>query len=179
MAKIIFNHIYYFYFLLLFVIYIFAFIIGDINGLDDFYSYNSTSIEVDIPELQMSTSVDIFASILKNNLSVSVIFFISALFSFGLFPIVLIFYNGYIFGHISGCSIHILSLNTILSATLPHAFEFIGLIIFSTVGFYISSEYIIRHNFPKLGIVFSLILAGLFIIVLSAFIESFISIQLN
>lgn len=171
-----FKHKHHIYFLLLCVTYVIAFIVGSLYGVEDFHTYKAIGMDVDIPELKMSAPYDIFLSIVRNNLMVSLTFFISGLFSLGIFPIALAFYNGFIFGNVTGCSTHILSTGDILSATLPHFFEFIGLNLFGALGFYISYEYIVNNRLPKFKQFLLLVTVALSIVVLAAFLESFISI---
>lgn len=171
-----FKYIYYWYFLLLCIIYIISFVIGIYYGKEDFYNFETMRLDITIPELGMSSSFDIFLSILRNNSIVSLVLFVSALFSLGIVPIFLIFYNGFIFGNVLGCCTHILSSSDIFFSTFPHFLEFIGLNIFGTLGFYISFEYIINKQMPKYSLSLLCIISGILIVLIMAFLESYISI---
>lgn len=166
------------YFIVLCVIYIVAFVIGFFNGVDDFNTIEFQKTDAPMSIFQISDSFDLFISIAKNNLEVAFRFFIFGLLSLGIFPPLLSFYNGFVFGNVTGCSTHILSQTEILNATLPHVFEFVGLNLFAAVGFYLSYEYIVKNRFPKIQTAMSLILTAICIVVLAAFSESYISISI-
>lgn len=176
--KLILKHKCCIHFLLLCITYIIAFVVGMSYGVDEPTPNEAINLNANIPEIQMSNSYDIFLSISNHNLYVSLKFFISGLFSLGIFPLALSFYNGFIFGNITGSSTHILCSNDIICATLPHIFEFIGLNLFGTIGFYISFEYITNQRFPQVKKILLLTSVALSIVILAALSESYISIQI-
>ncbi|MDE6227592.1 MAG: stage II sporulation protein M [Muribaculaceae bacterium] len=165
------------YFIGLSVIYIIAFIIGVFYGREDYQIFKTIEFDILVPELQMEDSFEIFISILKNNLTVALLFFLSALFSLGILPIPLMFYNGFIFGNVWGCSTKFLCIKDILSASLPHSLEFMGLIIFGVAGFQISYEHLINKQKPSYTFISRLLISGILIITVNALLESYISIR--
>ncbi|MCM1051577.1 MAG: stage II sporulation protein M [Paenibacillus sp.] len=178
--KIQLKHNYYNYFVILCLIYIIALLIGLSFGIEEFNTIGTiNNFDIDIPELEISNSHDAFFSILKHNFIVSIKSLLLGLLSFGVLPLVLSFYNGFIFGNIIGSSSHILTSEDILWATLPHSFEFIGMNLFGVVGFYFCSEYVENNRFPKIKKILSMIFVATIIIVLAALFESYISIRFN
>lgn len=171
-----FKYKYYLYFSLLCIVYIISAFIGFFYGREDFHIFETMNLDITIPELQMSNPFDIFISILRNNLTVSLIFFLSGLFSFGILPMILIFYNGFILGNVLGCSTYILCYSDIFSATFPHFLEFVGLNIFGTIGFYLSYESIVGRGMPKYYLSLRYLTIGTLIILVTALLESYISI---
>ena len=97
------------------------------------------------------------------------------MFSFGLFSVLYTFYNGFIHGYILGQSSQIIPMKLIVRATLPHSFEFIGIVLFGYVG-YILSIYLFSKKLliSRKHSLYILIIATLTIL-LAAFNESYIS----
>lgn len=164
------------YFILLCAMYILAFIIGCLLGDEDYFLLKEFYWGFEITELKLSSSFEIFVKILMNNMAVSLSFFLLGFISIGIFPILLSFYNGFIFGNVTGCCLHILDIDIILLSTLPHIFEFVGLNLFGLTGFYMSYKYLFCHSNPNINYIFSIVIIATSIIVIAALTESYISI---
>lgn len=118
-----------------------------------------------------------FAYIAKNNLTVSIKNLIFGIFSLGFFSVIYTFYNGLFSGIVIGKCSKFLSLEEILNATLPHSIEIIGFILFGYLGFLLSTKFLFaKSNCTYLTMLIIFIIATI-IIILSAFIESRISIS--
>ncbi|WP_420841145.1 stage II sporulation protein M [Aquirufa aurantiipilula] len=123
---------------------------------------------------------ELFLLILKNN---SLVYFIniSGFLTFGLFTVLNTFYNGFVLGYL------ITTINRIFldsaffyKRIAPHSIEIIGIIISSTLGFYLTN-YVFKNIFlnkkPKFNFKHftSLFVLGFIIILIAAFLESYVS----
>lgn len=147
---------------------------------NNFLIIKFTSLSVDFASSSDKSSKDLFFEILKNNTSV----FLASLSGFltlGLFTAIITFYNGFVLGYL------LITLNRFskspaefLPRLLPHSIEIGGFILASTLGFYLTN-YITQHYFlktrPKFDYLFFclLFISGYIIILISAFIESYVS----
>ena len=122
-----------------------------------------------------SNNVPEFWHAFKNNMIVSFKNMLLGALSFGLFSIIYTFYNGFCFGLVSGASSHVLSLSEILGSTLPHSFEFIGIVLYGNIGFLIS-VYAFTHKqiLTKKTLLWMFIIATM-IILFAAIIENYVS----
>lgn len=161
------------------VVYIIAFIFGLYCGRQDYELVEFFSPQIDLPELRMSNLDDVCRSILSHNLVVAVYYFVFGLLSMGLLPIALSFYNGFILGNTVGYCTHILTLNEIISATLPHSAEFLGLNLCGAIGFNIVYDLTFHHKFPNLKNVLAVITIAMINVILSAVLECYVSIKYN
>ncbi|MEY2762015.1 MAG: Stage sporulation protein [Bacteroidota bacterium] len=159
------------------------YVIGFIAAIvlrNNFLIIKFTSLSVDFASSSDKSSKDLFFEILKNNTSV----FLASLSGFltlGLFTAIITFYNGFVLGYL------LITLNRFskspaefLPRLLPHSIEIGGFILASTLGFYLTN-YITQHYFlktrPKFDYLFFclLFISGYIIILISAFIESYVS----
>jgi uncharacterized membrane protein SpoIIM required for sporulation len=138
------------------------------------------SLSIDYTNSSNKSTEDLFHDILKNNTTV---YFasISGFMTLGLFTVISTFYNGFILGYL------IVTLNRFsensadfLPRILPHSIEIIGFIFASALGFYLTN-FLCQQYFLKIKPKFEyktvclLFITGYLIILLSAFIESYVS----
>ncbi len=147
---------------------------------NNFLIIKINSLSVDFASSSDKSNKDLFFEILKNNTSV----FLASLSGFltlGLFTAIITFYNGFVLGYL------LITLNRFskspaefLPRLLPHSIEIGGFILASTLGFYLTN-YITQHYFLKTRPKFDyllfchLFISGYIIILISAFIESYVS----
>lgn len=176
--KYIFNkYKFHLYYLWLCCIYIISFIIGCHHGNSDFEFLHIPNLNINGQEIPQISSFESFITIMKNNIIVSLIIFISSVLTIGILPCILTFYNGFIFGSMTGYASNILPFNSIIGSTAPHSFEFLGLNLFGVIGFYVSLTYITQKRLSNYKIVLSLLTIASSIIIAAAFTESYISIK--
>ena len=147
---------------------------------NNFLIIKINSLSIDFANSSNKSTKDLFQEILKNNTTV---YFasISGFMTLGFFTAISTFYNGFVFGYL------IVTLNRLsenpadfLPRILPHSIEIIGFIFASALGFYltnfISQQYFLKIK-PKFEYktVCLLVITGYLIILLSAFIESYVS----
>jgi len=159
------------------------YMIGFIAALllrNNFLIIKINSLSVDFGSSSDKSSKDLFFEILKNNTSVFLAS-VSGFLTLGLFTAIITFYNGFVLGYL------LITLNRFskspaefLPRLLPHSIEIGGFILASTLGFYLTN-YITQHYFlktrPKFDYLFFclLFISGYIIILISAFIESYVS----
>lgn len=165
------------YYLGLCCIYVISFIIGYHHGNSDFELYQISDSNINKPEILEISSSKYFLNIVKNNITVSLIFFISGILTVGILPCILAFYNGFVFGDMTGYTTNILPLNSIIGSTVPHSFEFLGLNLFGAIGFYISLSYVTQKRLIEFKKILFLLTIATAIIICAAFSESYISIN--
>jgi uncharacterized membrane protein SpoIIM required for sporulation len=137
-------------------------------------------LSIDYATSVTQTSYDLFLEILKNNSGVYLAS-IAGFMTFGFYTALSTFYNGFVLGDV------LVTLNRffdnhsiILDRLLPHSIEIIGVIISSTLGFYLT-YFFAQHFFFKTTLNFefkkvgTLFIIGYLIIVTSALIESHVS----
>lgn len=145
-------------------------------GEEDYFQLREVNWRYEMDCFRMMNSFEIFVKILTNNIIVSLIFFLLGFISVGVFPILLSFYNGFIFGNVVGCCLHILAIDIIILSTLPHMFEFIGMNLFGLAGFYMSYKYLLNHRMLNYNHIFLMVIIATLIIIMAALSESYISI---
>lgn len=117
-----------------------------------------------------------FLFIFKNNMMVSFKCMLLGTFSFGICSLIYIFYNGFVLGYIIGEYANVLPANIIIRTTLPHSFEFLGIIIYGYVGFVLSGcLFTKRMIYNKFNLLFFIFFASM-ILLIAAIIESYVSI---
>lgn len=116
-----------------------------------------------------------FLYIFKNNIIVSMKNMLLGMFSFGLFSVLYTFYNGFIHGYILGQSSQIIPMKLIVRATLPHSFEFIGIVLFGYVGYILSIYLFSKKLLISRKHLFYILIIATLTILLAAFNESYIS----
>jgi uncharacterized membrane protein SpoIIM required for sporulation len=160
---------------ILILAYLIGYAIGFFGGMDDFHTTGSGQGESQSVSLFDLPIHERFFEIFKNNMIVSFKNMLLGALSFGLFSIIYTFYNGFCFGLVSGASSHVLSLSEILGSTLPHSFEFIGIVLYGNIGFLIS-VYAFTHKqiLTKKTLLWMFIIATM-IILFAAIIENYVS----
>lgn len=118
-----------------------------------------------------------FLFIFKNNLMVSFKCMLLGIFSFGLCSLIYTFYNGFVLGYIIGKCVNILPAKIIIKSTLPHSFEFLGIIIYGYIGFVLSTYLFTKRMIYKKPILFYYIFIATMILLTAAIIESYVSIS--
>lgn len=160
-----------------------TYLIGFVLGY--FFSIDSNILNVNvlpqskpnITELYHLDSFSRFKEIALNNLTVSTKCFIFGAFSYGVYSIIIVFLNAFVLGSIVGSSTQILSFKEICGSLLPHSPEILGLIVFGYCGFSISNDFFKYHTSSSLRRYILFILIASLIILISAFLESYVSIQ--
>lgn len=172
-----------FYFLIILVIaYLTGLALGIFCGINDFFIINESNITENVEtslNLNLLAQFDRAIYIAKNNFIVALKILIFGIFSFGIFSAILIFYNGFILGVAIGESLKLLSINIIAKSTLPHCGEILGLIICGYVGYILSMFLIFRVKYCSIYSIFKWCMLGFTLIIVSAFIESYISFPSN
>ncbi|MGN9867042.1 stage II sporulation protein M [Bacillus swezeyi] len=128
-----------------------------------------------------TTTLQMITGIVKNNL-LAAINLISGLFTFGLFSILSLGFNGIVIGNAVMSSTHFLTWHEILFRIIPHGlFEIPGIIIAATIGFFPMKLIIdllkgkrikFKYYFIQLFILSCL---SVILILIAAFIESYIT----
>lgn len=157
--------------------YLIGFILGIILGdsipsIQDIKLGNHSIVE----ELSTMKPIERFFFIAENNVWVGCKCFWGGLFTFGFFSIISNIYSAFIFGVVLKKSIVVLPMETIVYTTLPHSFEIIGIIGMGYVGTILGVSLLCRKYFLSFMRMFSLFIASLLLILVSAGIESYISI---
>lgn len=164
---------------------IFIYIVGFITAYflkKQFIELKPNSLSIDNTLYLNQSQWELFLLILKNN---SLVYFlnISGFLTFGIFTTLNTFYNGFVLGYL------LITINRffidsalIYKSLVPHSIEIIGIIISSTLGFYLTnylSKNIFLNTKPKFDIknFTSLFVIGFIIILIAAFIESYVSAQ--
>lgn len=158
------------------LVYIIGGIVGFVCSVDEFHTTPFIH-ENNYQGLYNLSQSELFIVILKNNLIVALKNMLLGLFSLGILSLIYTFYNGLIFGIVLGKSTHMLSVYEILKATVPHSCEFIGLSILGFIGFVISFRLFTKKWLLKKLHLFWLFLIGIFIILITAILESYVSIS--
>ena len=114
-------------------------------------------------------------SLASNNVIVGLRNLILGIFSLGVFSLLYTFYNGFIFGTVLGKGITVLPVNEILWATLPHCTEILGIILLGNLGFVLSLKIIFNVNLYSRNHYLFLLAFSFIIIIISAFLESYVS----
>lgn len=159
------------------------YIIGFITAVflrNNFLIVKINSLSVDFTNSSNKSSEDLFFEILKNN---TFVFFasVSGFLTLGLFTAIITFYNGFVLGYLL-VTLNRFSKNSedFLPRLLPHSIEIVGFILAATLGFYLTNH-IAKHYFLKSRHKFNylifclLFISGYVIILISAFIESYVS----
>lgn len=162
---------------------LFIYLVGLVTAFiirDNFTIVKTNQLSFNIADLAKQTDRQLFFDILKNN---SLMFF-TGIFGFltlGLLTALMTFYNGFVFGYLLiTLNRHFKDYTAITQNVLPHSIEILGLILSSTIGFYLSSivfkKVFLNKNtqveYKK--IIYNLIV-GYLLILTAAFIESYVS----
>lgn len=146
---------------------------------EDFLFIKSNQLSIDINALSTQSREQIFIIILKNN---SIVFFtgICGFLTLGLLTVLVTFYNGFVFGYLIITINRFYGVSMIEENIMPHSIEIVGLLISSTLGFYLSSLIIKRFFFNKTILIdwrraILLFIAGYSFILIGAIIEAYVS----
>lgn len=129
-----------------------------------------------INQLSNMESIDRFFFIAENNILVGFKCFCGGLFTLGFFSIISNMYSSFIFGVVLKKSAVVLSMGEILYTTLPHSFEIIGIIGMGYVGTVLGVSLLCRKFYLSSIRMMLLFIASFLLILISAGIESYISI---
>lgn len=159
-----------------------SYLAGMLIGLQQTYTINSPIEKEEgcvslVDKISAMNRYDRFVHIAKNNLTVSIKTMIFGIFSLGCFSVIYIFYNGLYSGMIIDDCLKYLSISELLKVTLPHSIEIIGLVLFGYIGYILSAKILLdKMDYTYLKVLLLFVVA-LIIIILAAFIESYISIS--
>ena len=150
---------------------------GSYDGIEDgsFSSSNNSSIEKIFSESDFNR----FMSIAKNNISVGLKNLLLGFFSLGILSLLYCFYNGFVLGYVIGKSTKVLTINEILGTTIPHCSEIIGIVLMGYLGFTLSNRILFNTTIINKK-EFSILLGiSLIIIIISAYLESYVSMSIQ
>ncbi|PMC23884.1 hypothetical protein CJ231_08280 [Hoylesella buccalis] len=117
--------------------------------------------------------------LMKNNLIVCTKILLLSVLSLGFISLILVFFNGYTLGIAIGDLLSKSSLHTVLSLTLPHSGEIIGLIMCAYIGTILSLRIVFKKKYHSLRTILIITSVSLLLIISAAFAESYISMTYN
>lgn len=164
--------------ILSFISYTAGFLLGlstEKDSIDCDVSPSSTQEFQEILSTREESQFTSFIFIARNNLVVVLRNLILGIFSLGLFSLIYVFYNAYVHGYIISSLSPFLTAQDVMGCTIPHSMELIPLILSSLVGFAISYQILFKKRILPTKKIVWLTLACVGITVLSALIESYIS----
>ncbi|AVM58177.1 hypothetical protein C3V43_10745 [Bacteroides heparinolyticus] len=129
-----------------------------------------------IGQLSTMKPIERFFFIAKNNVLVGCKCFCGGLFSLGFFSVISNMYSAFVFGVVLKKSTVVLSVEKILYTTLPHSLEIVGIIGMGYVGTILGISLLCRKLYLSLIRMVLLFIVSLLLILISACIESYISI---
>lgn len=129
-----------------------------------------------IGQLSTMKPIERFFFISENNVLVGCKCFLGGLFTLGLFSIISNMYSAFVFGVVLEKSAVVLPMGQILYTTLPHSFEIVGIIGMGYVGTILGISLLCRKYYLSFMRMVLLFIASLLLILISAGIESYISI---
>lgn len=156
---------------------IFGIILGICDGMEEtsFSSSRNSYIENIFTENKFNR----FISIAKNNVSVGLKNFLLGFFSLGILSLVYSFYNGFVLGFVIGKSTKVLTIKEILETTIPHCSEIIGIVLMGYLGFILSIRILFNTSIITKKEVSILLGISLIIIIISAYLESYVSMSIQ
>lgn len=168
---------------LIFCILLFSYIVGFILGFILCDISLSVDIDMDgktsvIEQVSKMTTSERFFFIAENNVIIGVKCFIGGLLTLGVYPIVSNMYSAFMWGSILGRSLSVISIKQALYSTLPHSFEVIGIIGMGYLGTMSCISLLQSRLYLSYQRLFFLLILFLFIIVVSAFIETYVSMSI-
>ena len=167
------------FFLLATTIYLLGFVTALVTS-NYFLTIKTNSLSFDYTASTCKSSADLFDEILLNNSQVYLAC-IAGFLTFGIYTALSTFYNGFVVGYLVVTLYRFFGNHSIiLERLLPHSIEIVGIIISSTLGFYLAhfvAQQLFFHSnlkfeYNKVCILF---IVGYLIILTSAFIESYVS----
>lgn len=147
---------------------------------DSFLIVNTNTLSLNVNDIAQQSTHNLFLSIIKNNTTMYLTG-VCGFLTLGLLTAISTFYNGFVFGYlIITLNRHFNGSDIIVKNVLPHSIEILGLILSSSIGFYLSSLIIKKFFFNKnICIEYKKLLyyfiGGYLIILISAYIESYVS----
>lgn len=160
----------------------FSYLIGLILG---FLSYDLIPSVQDVEnennsvinQLSTMEPIERFFFIAENNVLVGCKCFWGGLFTLGIFSIISNIYSAFVFGVVLKKSTVVLSMGTILYTTLPHSFEIIGIIGMGYVGTVLCVSLLCKKFYLSFKRMILFFIVSFLLILISAGIESYISIN--
>lgn len=119
----------------------------------------------------------IFKHIAVSNCKVALMSIVFGALTLGLLAIVHAFYNAFIWGHAIGYYSNYLSQQQILWSTIPHSGEIFGMALAACTGFFISLKFFLPRYAPPLRQILLCGVVSFLLIIVSAFIESYVSMR--
>lgn len=163
---------------LFFLSYIFGFIYGFSIGTEGLSTEGLVNEKIrEIDSLYNKNNFDRAIYILHNNSIVCLKIFFLGVFSLGLISLVLIFFNAYVLGLFFGTLSQTYPLRELVAAVLPHSPEIIGIVLSGYISLSISTFIILNKRLIGLKTTAYLSALIIFFIIISAFIESYVSMQ--
>lgn len=129
-----------------------------------------------ISQLSAMTSLERFWFIVENNVMVGLKSLFGGMLTLGLFPILNNVYGAFVFGVVLGKSLVVISIEDILYSTLPHCFEIVGIVGMGYIGTIVCISFFCKEYCLSFKRILLLFLFSFSLIVISAFVESYISI---
>ncbi len=145
-----------------------------------FYEYESNDEVSNLNDTISYTKIQIFKEIFINNIKV-VFINIAGFFSFGFFSCINILYNGFALGYVINQNAAILYLKEYIYRLLPHSFEIVAIFWSALLGIEYGFKfflYIYKGKDMSISVkkIFIEVLICFAIILMAAFVESYISI---
>ena len=165
------------YFFIFLIAYFIGIILGICDGMEEtsFSSSRNSYIENIFTENKFNR----FISIAKNNVSVGLKNFLLGFFSLGILSLVYSFYNGFVLGFVIGKSTKVLTIKEILETTIPNCSEIIGIVLMGYLGFILSIRILFNTSIITKKEVSILLGISLIIIIISAYLESYVSMSIQ
>lgn len=129
-----------------------------------------------INQLSTMKPLERFLFIAENNVLVGCKCFLGGLFTLGIFPIINNLYSAFVFGIVLKKGAEILPIEKILSTTLPHSFEIIGIIGMGYAGTILGISFLCKRYYLSFIKIALLSIVSLLFILISAGVENYISI---
>lgn len=131
-------------------------------------------------KLYCSNMANRFFMLLSNNGIVALRYTLFGVFSFGILPLFYSLYNGYVMGIVFIKGSMFLSLPDMICCTLPHAIlEEIGLFLAGYIGFLLSYHIVLSKWVVHVKGIVKLCFISFILIIISAFIESYVSMSIS
>lgn len=164
--------------IIILAVYAIGMVVGYHTPVERVESNMHHNITIEASLLGEENNWEIFKHISVNNCKVALVSIIFGALTFGVFSVLHAFYNAFVWGHvIRFYSVH-LTTSEILWSTIPHSGEILGMALAACTGFFISLKlFLPRYAQPFRRVVFLGTLSFL-IIILSAFLESYVSMSI-
>lgn len=161
------------------VIIVFCYVVGCLVAmlrLDEMFCSCKSSSSVNFYGLQEFDKAKV---ILLNNSIVAIRYFILGVFTFGVASLFYSLYNGLVFGAVLTKGIAFLNYKELIVCTIPHAItENCGLFLAGFVGFSLSQYIFMARQLLTPKVLLYLTVISVVLIVLSSFVESYVSMSI-